>query len=235
MHTIWMRLNAVIFFGLTVLLTLSIFAALSTITMTKAPVLEKLEINQFLFFKETRQNPARKGSHNEGYDYDQALFTFDVDIDLKPAFHWNTKQLFLMLIAEYESKKYGLSQIVIWDKIIERLDGLPVEGESERKTKVRDELKSKRRRQKEAEEARLARAQNKKKITDNNYRLTLKKEFLKYPLKDPSMELLGKNVTLKLLWDHMPLTGALYMSDRKPTEANSVVITMPDEYFSSTK
>ena len=87
MHTIWMRLNAVIFFGLTILLTLSIFAALSTITMTKAPVLEKLEINQFLLLKDIRQGPGRKGSHNEGYDYDQALFTFDVDIDLKPAFH----------------------------------------------------------------------------------------------------------------------------------------------------
>lgn len=235
MHTIWMRLNAVIFFGLTVLLTLSIFAALSTITMTKAPVLEKLEINQFLFFKEMRQNPARKGSHNEGYDYDQALFTFDVDIDLKPAFHWNTKQLFLMLIAEYESKKFGLSQVVIWDKIIERLDGLPIESDNDGKKKVRDELKSKRRRQKEAEEARLARSENKKKITDNNYRLTLKKEFLKYPLRDPSMELLGKNVTLKLLWDHMPLTGALYMSNRESTAANSVFVTMPDEYFTSAK
>ncbi len=36
----------------------------------------------------------------------------------------------------------------------------------------------------------------------------------------------GKNVTLKLMWDHMPLTGRVYMEN----DGNSM-FTLPIEYY----
>lgn len=36
-------------------------------------------------------------------------------------------------------------------------------------------------------------------------------EFVKYALIDQGSELRGKTITLKLMWDHMPITGRLYV------------------------
>ena len=38
--------------------------------------------------------------------------------DLTPLFHWNTKQLFLYLQAEYVDAKGVKNEVVIWDRII---------------------------------------------------------------------------------------------------------------------
>ena len=34
---------------------------------------------------------------------DRAVLKFDIDADLSSVFHWNVKQLFVFLIAEYKS------------------------------------------------------------------------------------------------------------------------------------
>jgi signal peptidase complex subunit 3 len=44
-------------------------------------------------------------------------------VDFSNLFHWNTKQLFLYVVLEYESNNYGRNQVVFWDKIIRRTDG----------------------------------------------------------------------------------------------------------------
>ena len=41
---------------------------------------------------------------------------------MTPIFNWNCKELFLYLVAEYETSKNKLNQVVLWDKIIERGD-----------------------------------------------------------------------------------------------------------------
>lgn len=50
-------------------------------------------------------------------------------------------------------------------------------------------------------------------------------EFVKYALVDQGSELRGKNITLKLMWDHMPLTGRLYVDSQ-----GSKSFTLPSEY-----
>ena len=42
--------------------------------------------------------------------------------DLTDVFNWNCKQLFLYLLAEYETKDNKVNQVVLWDKIIKRGD-----------------------------------------------------------------------------------------------------------------
>jgi signal peptidase complex subunit 3 len=57
--------------------------------------------------------------------------SFDLTVDLTPAFHWNIKQLFVYVVAIYETpdrvgrrrgKTTRTNQVVLWDKIIEADD-----------------------------------------------------------------------------------------------------------------
>ena len=51
---------------------------------------------------------------------------------------------------------------------------------------------------------------------------------VKYALVDQGDELRGKDVKLQLMWDHMPITGLLYMGEQPIEEASS--FTLPTEY-----
>ncbi|CED85575.1 Signal peptidase complex subunit [Phaffia rhodozyma] len=44
---------------------------------------------------------------------------FDLKADLRPLFHWNTKQIFLQLNAEYTTPNNSSNSVVLWDKIIQ--------------------------------------------------------------------------------------------------------------------
>lgn len=39
--------------------------------------------------------------------------------DLSSVFNWNVKQLFVYVVAEYESERTVKNQVVIWDKIVQ--------------------------------------------------------------------------------------------------------------------
>mmetsp|Transcript_17752 Transcript_17752/g.19463 ORF Transcript_17752/g.19463 Transcript_17752/m.19463 type:complete len:182 (+) Transcript_17752:170-715(+) len=167
MHTVWVRLNAVVFFGLTVLLGFSCLAGFSKIMHSSMhqPIIQTLELNTLRSIK----------SHG---GVDRALFSFDIDADMNPAFHWNVKQLFVHVVASYETDAKIINDVVIWDKIIENIDS--------------------------AED---------KHIQQTNV-------FVKYALVDMGNELRNKKVTLKLMWDHMPITGFVYM-DQQSVESRS--------------
>lgn len=115
---------------------------------------------------------------------DRALLSFDLHADMTPAFHWNVKQLFVYVVAQYKTESKELNQVVIWDKIVESIDD----------NKVIDE----------------------------------KNIFVKYALVDQGDELRGKDVTLQLMWDHMPVTGFMHMGEQPMEETSS--FTLPAEY-----
>jgi signal peptidase complex subunit 3 len=115
---------------------------------------------------------------------DRALLSFDINADMRPAFHWNIKQLFIYVVASYETKSKKINQVVVWDKILEAID-------------------------------------DKKVIQEDNV-------FVKYALVDQGDELRGKDVTLQLMWDHMPITGLLYHGEQSVSETTSFVL--PSEY-----
>ena len=52
--------------------------------------------------------------------------------------------------------------------------------------------------------------------------------FVKYGLVDQGAELRGAEVELSLMWDHMPLTGALHMGGQEEGTASKFVL--PAEY-----
>ncbi|VEU35691.1 unnamed protein product [Pseudo-nitzschia multistriata] len=175
MHTVWVRLNAVVFFGLTVLLGLSCLAAFSKIghSYIHQPIINTLELNTLRSLK----------SHG---GVDRALLSFNIDADMNPAFHWNVKQLFVYVVASYETSSKEINDVVIWDKIIENIDS------------VED-----------------------KHIKQENV-------FVKYALVDQGNELRGKDVSLRLMWDHMPITGFVYMDSQAKDTTTS--FSLPLEY-----
>eukprot|EP00775_Hariotina_reticulata_P005303 gene5303-5538_t len=45
-----------------------------------------------------------------------------LNADLRSAFSWNTKQLFVFVQAEYVTPENKVNQVVLWDRIVERKD-----------------------------------------------------------------------------------------------------------------
>lgn len=78
--------------------------------------MEKLELNSLRSLK----------SHG---GVDRALLSFDIKVDLSPAFHWNIKQLFVYVVAIYKTEGRE-NQVVLWDKIVEAGDPKVIDEES---------------------------------------------------------------------------------------------------------
>ena len=115
---------------------------------------------------------------------DRALLSFDLHADMTPAFHWNIKQLFVYVVAQYSTEAKVLNQVVIWDKIVENSDADKV-------------------------------------INEQNI-------FVKYALVDQGDGLRGKDVSLQLMWDHMPVTGLSHMGEQPMDTTTS--FSLPTEY-----
>lgn len=47
---------------------------------------------------------------------------YDLQADLTSLFHWNTKQVFAYVVAEYPGSKYQHNEITLWDTIIQKKD-----------------------------------------------------------------------------------------------------------------
>eukprot|EP00543_Licmophora_paradoxa_P008788 CAMPEP_0202458552 /NCGR_PEP_ID=MMETSP1360-20130828/26444_1 /ASSEMBLY_ACC=CAM_ASM_000848 /TAXON_ID=515479 /ORGANISM="Licmophora paradoxa, Strain CCMP2313" /LENGTH=104 /DNA_ID=CAMNT_0049079151 /DNA_START=305 /DNA_END=619 /DNA_ORIENTATION=- len=103
---------------------------------------------------------------------------------MDPAFHWNIKQLFVYIVASYETEENPVNQVVLWDSIVENVD-------------------------------------ENKLLQQNNV-------FVKYALVDPGDALRGKDITLSLHWDHMPLTGFMFQGHQDLQTASQ--FTLPNEY-----
>ena len=135
MHSVWVRSNAVLFYGLSILGCLSGLCAMSTVFHESAPDVSVLRMNSL---KELRSQPFR---HNQIVD--RAVLTFDLTAgrswrrqphtrqradrcsslrvcaqscgqptaslsspaDLTSVWNWNVKQLFVFVTAEYKSSR----------------------------------------------------------------------------------------------------------------------------------
>ncbi|RHY22829.1 hypothetical protein DYB32_009384 [Aphanomyces invadans] len=88
---------------------MSIMCTMTTLTTffhTPAPVVTKLELNQVHSLRNFRDKT------------DRAVLSFDLDADLSSVFNWNTKQLFVYVVAEYASRTNVVNQVVVWDAIV---------------------------------------------------------------------------------------------------------------------
>eukprot|EP00252_Welwitschia_mirabilis_P008891 TRINITY_DN2113_c0_g2_i1.p1 TRINITY_DN2113_c0_g2~~TRINITY_DN2113_c0_g2_i1.p1 ORF type:complete len:168 (-),score=29.72 TRINITY_DN2113_c0_g2_i1:244-747(-) len=105
MHSFAYRINGLVTFAITILAALCVAATISDLFNTPTPEanIQILNINWL----------QRQPNGN-----DEASLTLNVSADLRSMFTWNTKQVFVFIAAEYETKKNVLNQVSLWDAII---------------------------------------------------------------------------------------------------------------------
>jgi len=114
MHTVLSRLNVVFAYCLSVLAAVTFGCFISTYLVLPFhdPNIDYDVSRQVV--KNVRDFTAVRAKNDMGF------LKFNLKTDLQPLFNWNVKQLFLYLVAEYETKNNQLNQVVLWDKIIRR-------------------------------------------------------------------------------------------------------------------
>merc|ERR1711964_548026 len=55
---------------------------------------------------------------NQYFDADQMNIRLDIQGNLTSEFNWNTKAVFLYLVAEYETKRNVRNLVTVWDDVI---------------------------------------------------------------------------------------------------------------------
>ncbi|GLE00293.1 hypothetical protein PINS_up009020 [Pythium insidiosum] len=121
MHSVWTRLNALVFGSLTAIAVLAGLTTLSTYNHVATPVVRRLELQSLQSLRKYRDNT------------DRATLTFNLDADLSSVFNWNVKQLFVYVVASFQTPSNEQNEVVIWDRIIQTKDAaatqLTVENE----------------------------------------------------------------------------------------------------------
>lgn len=118
MNSVLTRINGLFAFTMTVLAVVTISCYLTTgfknrhlpDAVAKLPKSHSVMLRSLL----TRESP------NSPNDVAQVLL--DIKGDFTPLFDWNTKQLFLYVVASYETDDHPVNEVVLWDKIILRGD-----------------------------------------------------------------------------------------------------------------
>ena len=113
MYTAWNRVNAVFFFAVSVVISLSAGSWVTSLWLPSKPLIRTLKIRALKNFRSQRES-----RHPETMD--RAVLAFDLDADLRSVFNWNVKQLFVYVSASYDTTSVGggPSDVVIWDTII---------------------------------------------------------------------------------------------------------------------
>ncbi|KAI0745654.1 signal peptidase subunit [Earliella scabrosa] len=112
MHTVYSRINNVSAMLSTCIMALLAAISLSSLLFTADPKGE-VKVTSIQVFPGNARRYANK-------DQDFTFVNFNLTADLTPLFNWNTKQLFLYVSAEYESKQGVKNEVVIWDRIVRR-------------------------------------------------------------------------------------------------------------------
>ncbi|OWZ10535.1 Signal peptidase complex subunit 3 [Phytophthora megakarya] len=107
MYSIWTRANAVFFTSLMALAIMCTLTAISTFVHEPTPVVRRLELTKLHSLRNYRDKA------------DRATLSFDLDADLSSVFNWNVKQLFVYVMAEFETTSNARNHVVVWDKIVQ--------------------------------------------------------------------------------------------------------------------
>ncbi|KAI8340138.1 signal peptidase 22kDa subunit [Chlamydoabsidia padenii] len=121
MFNLQQRVNVVSSFAMTALgCVLAVIAAISAFSSYGHPV-SSLKVDENTFRVVTRRyGPDHYDYRNSKSEF--ARLAFDLDADFTPLFNWNTKQVFVTVVAEYETKTHNRNKIVLWDRIITSKD-----------------------------------------------------------------------------------------------------------------
>lgn len=112
MNSFLSRANSVFAFALSVTAALTFACFLTTHFLNYGQAVE-INVNDAIVRNIEDFNAYRQKN-------DLGSLSFDLRANLTSLFNWNLKQLFIYLLAEYETPSNKLNQVVLWDKIIMR-------------------------------------------------------------------------------------------------------------------
>ncbi|KAI4139111.1 MAG: hypothetical protein LQ341_004351 [Variospora aurantia] len=202
MHSALVRVQNVFGFFTTVAFCIAISIALSVIVIPQVPS-ASLELRNVQVVK---GRPHYHSPKKEEY----AHIKFDLHADLTSLFNWNTKQLFVWVMATYPSRVASEppSQAIIWDTIIEsesqKNPSTPFTLYSYLTAPTKPPSRSKRS------------SKSKQAIESAPGLINLKNSKPKYQITDISGHLSAtSNVTLNIGWNVQPWVGALTWTMRE--------------------
>ncbi|CAG8602167.1 11406_t:CDS:2 [Acaulospora colombiana] len=122
MYSLAQRANALLAFSTTVIFGLLGAVAFVTLFIPSSPT-AKIDIKELqVWIYDYAQSHAHSQSEFAFVDLKvDAVANFWIKFfqDLTSLFNWNTKQLFVSVVAEYETETHSLNQVVLWDTIIQ--------------------------------------------------------------------------------------------------------------------
>ncbi|KAF9241789.1 signal peptidase 22 kDa subunit [Melanogaster broomeanus] len=130
MHSIYARFNGLSALWSTCIVALLAAIALSSFVFT-ANTDGKIDVVSLKVFN----TKAKRYPYKES---ELAFVKFNITADLRPLFHWNTKQLFVYLEAEYTNAQGVNNSVVLWDRIVRRKEDAYISQSSRNKYKFRE-------------------------------------------------------------------------------------------------
>lgn len=127
MHSLYARVNNGFAFTSSCLMAMLAAIALSSFLFTADPK-GQLIISDF------KVADAKVDSRFQ----EVGLARFNLIADLTPLFHWNTKQLFIYAIAEYNNSDGTHNEVVMWDRIVRRKEDALIDVVAPPKYPLRD-------------------------------------------------------------------------------------------------
>ena len=116
-HTIWIRANSLFTFSTTALALVAVLASITDIWHTAEPDVF-LRVKSVERFRPVSPNAHRKKANSNNEVNDEASLNFQLRLDLRPLFSWNTKQIFVSIDADYETERNKRNTISLWDSIV---------------------------------------------------------------------------------------------------------------------
>eukprot|EP00656_Telonema_subtile_P049472 TRINITY_DN6159_c0_g1_i1.p1 TRINITY_DN6159_c0_g1~~TRINITY_DN6159_c0_g1_i1.p1 ORF type:complete len:179 (+),score=27.99 TRINITY_DN6159_c0_g1_i1:247-783(+) len=112
MYNALQRLNASFFHGTTIIFLCALATNLTVFWNPGAPPIYELNAHDPVKFirHDHQKNPIKA---------DVAVLRFDIDVDLRHAWNWNVKEIFVYVTAEYSTPEHPINQVTIWDHTIE--------------------------------------------------------------------------------------------------------------------
>ncbi|BDD58759.1 hypothetical protein MPDQ_008025 [Monascus purpureus] len=214
MHSSLNRAQAVFSFFTTVAIFIAGFTALSVLLYPTDDAKASVQVKDVRVIK---GRPHYYSMKKEEY----AHIKFDLDADLSPLFNWNTKQLFVFVLASYSSSdnekdNAQTSQSIIWDTIIPAPES-PYSFNSLRErflpSTSTSTSSSRRSTLKQKSATTAAKSANIKKDTRGARPgvLRLRNQRPKYQISDITGRMSEKrNVTLSVGWNVQPWVGGLW-------------------------
>lgn len=112
MYNVFQRLSSITSLSMSMLMALVVLISLTTPFIFSTPTMD-LQVRNIQTVTNRQMDPYDKLSRKA----EHVRLTFDMEADLTSMFNWNTKVLFVYMMADYQTQNFT-NRVVVWDKLV---------------------------------------------------------------------------------------------------------------------